>query len=298
MKKLLLVLMVVALSSFLLVGCLGEGTVVDPDPDPDPTPAAEISVTVAGQAIVGDKTYVKEASLAVTVKFIDPIPADEAVWITNDVPLVVWVATTATDATRTEFKGTLTFATGVDECVPVCIQVLVGDICCADVIASQVVVVDGDNPYATVVLDVDTCSCTDEASFTFSGTKKTTCGYEGCCDDACSGFDAWTIKIWPEGADKLCDDPCFEDTGACPVTSATGCLDCLLFSDTTDGEVTYDVDYTLVDKVGNKVEDTFVVILDTDSVVSIDTVAEASLTKDENLNYILLDPEECEEECE
>ena len=289
MKNLLLVLLVVALASFLFVGCLGEGTVVDNGDDDETPPVVEqaVTISVADQAIVGDKTYVKAGALDVTVKFADPIPADEAVWITNSVPLD-WESTTATDATRTEFKGTLTFDAGEDLCPPVCIQVLVGDVCCAEVIASQVVVVDDVVPYATVVLDVDTCSCTDEANFTFSGTKKTTCGSEGCCGDACSGFDAWTIKIWPTGADKDCDDPCFEDTGACPVASTTGCLDCLLFSDTTTSNVSYDVDYTLVDKVGNKVSDTWKVVLDTDSVVSID--GDETPSVDEDDNYILLDP--------
>jgi hypothetical protein len=42
----------------------------------------------------------------------------------------------------------------------------------------------------------------------------------------------------------------------------------LLYADS--GEVTYDVDYILTDKVGNTFTDTWTITLDTDSVVSID----------------------------
>ncbi len=45
MKKLLLVLVVVTLASFLLVGCLPGGTTPDPDPDPDPDPTVQ-AVTI------------------------------------------------------------------------------------------------------------------------------------------------------------------------------------------------------------------------------------------------------------
>jgi len=288
MKKLLLVLAVVAMASFLFVGCLPGGTTPGTDTDTDTDVVPTVTISVEDQAIIGDKTYVRADDLDVTVKFTEAVPADKAVWVSLDD--ITYVATTAKTVARLEFVTDTALAfTG--DCAPVCIYVKVGDICCTDEEYSQVVVVDGLDPYATVVLDVDTCSCTDEANFTFSGTKKTTCGYEGCCDDACSGFDAWTIKIWPADADKDCDDPCFEDTGACPVSSTTACLDCLLFSDTEEANVFYDVDYTLVDNVGNKVSDTWVVELDTDSVVSIDEIAEASLVVDLNGDYILLDPE-------
>jgi len=74
MKKLLLVLMVVAMASFLLVGCLGTGTVVDEDDNGDDVVVTEICPTVAvtTQVAVAGKNYIKAGSQTITVTFAVP----------------------------------------------------------------------------------------------------------------------------------------------------------------------------------------------------------------------------------
>jgi len=78
MKKLLLVLMVVAMASFLLVGCLGTGTTPEPTPEPEPEPeptVQAVTITVVDQypAAPAKAEYIAAKPLKVTVEFALPV---------------------------------------------------------------------------------------------------------------------------------------------------------------------------------------------------------------------------------
>ena len=84
MKKLLLVLMVVAMASFLLVGCLGEGTVADDDDDdiiiPPPTVDPYITV-VYGYLDSHGVTYLKATGNVIKVTFPEAVDSEYSVYI-------------------------------------------------------------------------------------------------------------------------------------------------------------------------------------------------------------------------
>ena len=85
MKKFIIVLMVVAVASFLFVGCLPGGVTPDPDPDPDPDP---VVVATVAPIIVGvtDGAYVNKAEAVdgITVNGTAPTYSEVKIYI-NDI---------------------------------------------------------------------------------------------------------------------------------------------------------------------------------------------------------------------
>jgi hypothetical protein len=80
MKKLLLVLLVAALASYLLVGCIpvtpGEG---EGEGEVGICPA----ITISSQQAVGTKTYIKGGTQTITVTF--AVPTEPvSIWLTYD----------------------------------------------------------------------------------------------------------------------------------------------------------------------------------------------------------------------
>jgi len=280
MKKLLLVLALIAMASFLFVGCLGEGTVADTDTDTDTdTDVVEPCVITYEAAKSFTDTagikYVQGGANAVEVAFTTAIAADDSVWIrVNDGSETPgdWELLDPKDATRFVFKGTLTFPVDKSGCAPICVEVLVGDICCSDTVYYETVRVDNTNPYVNVwVSAVDCGDCDEQAKLVFTSSKTDDCLVtSSCCGDDCSDVAGWTFKLWTEAdyADKDCKTPCYEDEGGCPLSFNTGCLPCLVFD--TDSTVVYRADFVLTDNVGNDFKDTWTITLDSDSITKIE----------------------------
>jgi len=251
MKKLLLVLLVVALASFLLVGCFGvpDGTEGEGEGEGE----VEICPTVAitSQVAIEGKTYIKGGvKQTITVTF--AVPTEPiAVWIggalravMDDVELVVYP-----NADKTVYTGTFVFGYYGESCSEAYIYV---DTCAVCSECKYPYIVDSVAPEATVEVCLVDCTCAGcEVVFSSDILTDTCDPDEVLCDDDCSGFASWSVDIYDRYPfDECCEVPCYEPiesaSGVCPIDFTTTCL--------TDGVVGVDVVYavvTLVDNVGN-----------------------------------------------
>jgi len=244
MKKLLLVLLVVALASFLFVGCLPT-TPPAPPAEGEGEGEAEICPTVAvtSQVAVGGKNYIKGGKQTITVTFAVP---------TEPVSVFIGSGLKASDevvmyanADKTVYTGSYTFGT-VNECGEAYIYVETCETCDY---CKYPYTVDTVPPEATVEICIDDCTCAGcELVFSSDIVTDICDPDEVLCDDACSGFASWSIDIYDKYPfDECCEVPCYEpiesDSGVCPIDFTTTCLD-----------FTVDTAYvvvTLVDNVGN-----------------------------------------------
>jgi len=256
MKKLLLVIMVVAMASFLFVGCMPSPT-PDPDPDPDPTPTAitaTIAVATETPADALGKVYVKDGPRDITVTFSEAVE--------NPVVKVGTVVVPMFSVDNLVFVGTGDFVGPCDA-----VLITVGGVC-ADLCAAKSVVVDSGNPFAELQATVAECDCSSGYTLTITSdwTASAECAPddEGCCGDACSGLEKWNIKVYDDNPFEGCceDADCLDpikvaDSTVCPIAVTTDCIDEVW---TTDSEwvgffdQTYYVIATLTDNVGNVME--------------------------------------------
>ncbi|MBU4510535.1 Ig-like domain-containing protein [bacterium] len=158
-------------------------------------------------------------------------------------------------------------------CMLVCVEVqrVISDEFCPtcpgdkEIILSDPVKVDSLDPYVDLNITFDSCitsTCPTVTAAIFSFETDLTgdyCNISNCCENTCSGLASWVI----ENTD-LCN-PCSASGTTCPVEGDFPC-GCLLYADSGE-TITYDLDFTMVDNVGNKFEDTWNIKLDTDSVV-------------------------------
>jgi len=255
MKKLLLVIMVVAMASFLFVGCIPSPTPdPDPDPDPDPTPTAitaTIAVATEWLEVATGKTFVKGGNREIAVTFSEAVA--------NPVVKVGTVVVPVFTVDDKVFKGTGAFVGPCDA-----VLITVGGVC-DDLCAAKSVVVDSGLPFAELKATVAECECDTGFALTVTSdwSDTTDCGsVPGCCGDDCSGLASWNVKIYDEMPWEDCcvGDPCVDpikvaDGVACPVTITTECIDEVY---THEGWVDffsnhYWVIATLTDKVGNTI---------------------------------------------
>jgi hypothetical protein len=258
MKKLLLVLMVVAIAAFLLVGCIpvtpGEG-------EGEGEGEVEICPTVAvsGQAVVGGKTYIKGGSQTITVTFavptapvsvyvgdalklteLDLLPGDEVVMHTTD---------------NKVYTGTFTFAGACDE------GYIYVDTCDVCAYCKYPYTVDTVAPTAKIEICSDGCTCAG-CALSFTSTITEDCTDIVNCGDACSGFASWSIDIYDnfpfdECCDASCETPIASDSGVCPIDFTTSCLTTVIDNLNAVGNPASDSVFavvTLVDNVGNDVK--------------------------------------------
>jgi len=247
MKKLLLVLMVVALASFLFVGCL---PVTPNEGEGEGEGEAEIcpTVSITSQAEVGGKTYIKAGSQTITVTFAVPTEPVSVFVGPNikgnpdGVPDLAAEVVMYPDADKKVYTGTYTF-TG--ECDEDYIYVVTCATCAP---CKYPYIVDSVGPTAKIEVDIDDCVCAGCELIFESFITETDCDPDVVeCDDACSGFASWSIDIYEDDPfDECCLIPCEEpiasDSDVCPVDFTTACL--------TEDFVYVVV--TLVDEVGNE----------------------------------------------
>ena len=251
MKKLLLVLLVVTLASFLFVGCL---PVTPAEGEGEGEGEAEIcpTVSVTSQAAVGGKTYIKAGKQTITVTFAVPtepvsvyvgwdlrpngFPGEEVVMYPN--------------ADKTIYTGEFKFGDVYEGCNEAYIYVETCETCDY---CKYPYTVDPHDPY--VVLEVavsgefEDCPCGGCAMTISSVVEEDVCDPDVvCCGDDCSGLASWSFRLfdeypWNVCCDAGCEDPIFEDSGTdCPIEFTTDCLD----------EGIYYAILDLVDNVGNE----------------------------------------------
>jgi len=293
MKKLLLVLMVVAMASFLLVGCFGvpdDGT----DGDGDGDVAVEATMTWGSEYTnPAGVTFIRCFDDILTVTTPTAVETDYVVyaavkWYGSKDEPTEWyecmVALTP-DATRTIWTLDYTEETGdepnflfgcevpIGECEPFCVVALLKHPCCpGEEIALRVVSADCTPPTADLAVTfydcIDACDpeeCAVPGAYA-TWTSRTTgdCETTDCCEDDCSGVAGWSIVVDP----SLCEDPCDQVNGTgCPIEGTLEC-GCLVYPESGTKEVI--VAWSLEDNVGNKVDGEVTIELDTDEVTKID----------------------------
>ena len=281
MKKLLLVLMIVAMASFLFVGCLGDGIINGTEEEEEEE--VEVAITIEDEYLsTGGVTFVG-CEKDVIVAFPTAVATDYIVYVAKKVVVGSTVTYSYDVAATPNADRTIWTVTDYDfgdlievDCEAVCIVALLKHPCCpGDEVDLRVVTVDCELPYADLAVTFkdcfDPCAETDEcnpfvggAYFEFSSREVGECATTDCCADDCSGFASWTLVIDPDPCAPACDTVA---GSACPVEGIVEC-GCLLYATTTE-TLTYDVKYTLLDNVGNKFEDTWTITVDTDSVTNI-----------------------------
>ena len=285
MKKLLLVLLVVALASFLLVGCL-PGTTPDDDEDEDDGDDVIVPVIMTIEdeyKSTAGVTYVG-CEKDVTVTFSEAVEVDYIVYLAQKVwnestgkyeyyPDPMLAATPNTARTVWTYEDFCFGCATEGACEPICLVAFVKHPCCpGEEVALRVVTVDCYEP--TLDLFVKFTDCEDPCvepdpcdppvpGMYMEWTSRTTdiCETTDCCEDDCSGDGPWSLVIDPDP----CLGPCVEAPGeGCPVEGVIEC-GCLDYADT--GEVCYYVDFSFEDNVGNAVESTWKLCFDTDELV-------------------------------
>src|SRR5665648_260554 len=255
MKKLLLVLLVVALAAFLLVGC---NPVTPPVEGEGEGEVEGVTVAIADSAKVGDYTYVSAGSHDITVTFptpvaglvsasISPCSGDYTkAFIAGGSSVVLFP-----DATRKIWTGSGTFTASASDCCASYVEVVSGE-CTDTVCIAFPVIVDGEPPEATVEVCLADCTCAGCEIVFSSHTNEEEClPDEVICGDDCSGLASWSIDIFDRYPfDECCETPCYEPiesgSGVCPIDFTTSCL-----TDLVAGIDTVYAVVTLVDNVGN-----------------------------------------------
>jgi hypothetical protein len=256
MKKLILVLLVVALAAFLLVGCIP----VTPGEGEGEGEGELAKVVIDGAVVIDGKTYVSAGPHDVTVTF----PAPVANWVDGYIDSCYGDYSKAKDegfvlfpdATKKVWTGSANFVTGsyynANEWIylPCCatyVEISTGE-CDETTCIWFPVIVDGCPPYAEIKVSVANCTCAG-CAITFASTSTDPDCAEGelCCGDDCSGLASWAINLYDGNPfdtccdPSVCEEPIGTDSGVCPIDFTTECL---------EGGKTYYAVISLVDKVG------------------------------------------------
>jgi predicted small secreted protein len=245
MKKLLLVLVVVAMASFLLTGCFG----VPDGAEGEDEGEGETGVVVAIEdaVVVDGKTYVSCGTHTITVTFPAPVVGYADAWISicsgdyspdgvysKDMYDEGTTVVLFPDATRKVWTGSGYFGECNGGCTPCCasyVSIYAGE-CEDEACIWFPVIVDCCEPYAEIDISVDNCTCED-CKLTFeSGVNTADCAPdEECCGDSCSGLASWSIVLYEDYPFDECCDPsiCEEPIGSCsgttcPIECTTECL--------------------------------------------------------------------------
>jgi hypothetical protein len=266
MKKLLLVLLVVTLASFLFVGCIP----VTPPAEGEGEGEAEIcpTVSITSQVAVDGKNYIKAGSQTVTVTFAVPTePVSVYVGaglrlVLEDMEVVMYA-----NADKTVYTGDFKFGDYSPDCGEAYIYVETCDTCEP---CKYPYTVDGVIPDADLEVCASTCDCGGcQISFTSTVLTSPCNPDEELCWDDCSGIAGWSIAIYDQDPyDECCDMPCVEPiytcTGVdpfCPIECVTDCLD----ECDAQGMMELYVVWTIWDMVGNENVEGEMILVDCDS---------------------------------
>ena len=289
MKKLLLVLAVVAMASFLLVGCFAVPDGTEGEGEGEGEPEVLDAITIEDEYLATSGVTFVGCEKDVTVTLSEAVETDYVVYVAiknfdgttttydYDVPATPNADRTIWTVTGYDFGAVLT-GDKLADCSPICLVALVKHPCCpGEEGPLRVVTVDCEAPYADLAVTfkdcLDPCAETDEcnpyvggAYFEFSSREAGLCSTTDCCGDDCSGLASWTLVVDPDP----CAPACKTVYGsACPVEGVVEC-GCLPYAAGDDEPtLTYDVTYTLLDNVGNKFEDTWTITVDSGNVTNI-----------------------------
>jgi len=266
MKKLLLVLLVVIMASFLFVGCLPT-TPAEGEGEGEGEGEVGVTVEIADSVVVDGKTYVSCGPHTITVTFPAPVVGGVSGYVTcctgdyskasepNGIECGSEVVLFP-NADRTVWTGSGDFGCGLfrgekflcGDCCASYVEIYAGE-CEAEACIWFPVIVDCDDPFALIEITAEACEC-EGCEITFESiVSEYVCDPdEECCGDECSGLASWSVVLYDGYPFDECCDPsvCEEPIGscsgtACPIECTTECLE--------EG-VTYYAVVTLVDNVG------------------------------------------------
>jgi len=207
MKKLLLVLLVIALASFLLVGCFGvpDGTEGEGEGEGEVgiCPTVAVSETLA----IGTKNYLKAGKHTITVTF--AVPTEPvSVYIGEDIKAnPVGVPDDAKEVVM--YTTDKKVYTGVYTFKGVCAEDYIYVVTCATCAPCKTAfVVDGAGPKSEITITSKACVVCPEVGFC-DLIFKTPTQCDVCCGDGCSGFASYTIDLYTVlPFDVCCDISC------------------------------------------------------------------------------------------
>ena len=282
MKKLLFVILMIIIVSFLFVGCLPV-TPSEGDGEGESEGEAEVIIEIEKEyKSPAGVTYVP-CKAKVTVTFPTPVDTDYVVYIARKIvdgdgnveyrPIEPEPIPATPNADRTvwiieEYAFLYGYpCSDLDKdvqvqycsCEPICLIALVKHPCCpGEEVALRVVTVDCQSPILDLFVKFNDCidSCeepnpcnpsTPGVYMEWTSNNIGSCESTSCCDDDCSGVASWSIEINPDS----CGGPCTLVTGeGCPVEGAVDC-GCLTYAD-AGTTVVHTIIFTIVDNVGNK----------------------------------------------
>lgn len=229
MKKLLLILLVVTLASFLFVGCLPT-TPAEGEGEGETAAAVCPTVSVTSQVVVEGKTYIKSGAQTITVTF--TVPTEPvSVYIgaalkiedpSSDKVEVVMYANTD----KTVYTGTFKFldedkGEKSNDCVEAYIYV---DTCDACASCKYPYIVDKEPPYLLLELNSDPCTCEGVFLDFMVETDSQDCAEDThCCNDRCTALVSGSLAVYDEDPfNDCCEISCVAPLWNC---SFEGCPD-------------------------------------------------------------------------
>jgi len=240
MKKLLLVLLVVIMASFLFVGCLPT-TPAESEGEGEGEGEVGVTVDIADSVVVDGKTYVSCGPHTITVTFPAPVVGGVSGYVTcctgdysklseaNSIIECGGEVVLFPNADRTVWTGSGDFGCGLFKkklilCEPCCasyVEIYAGE-CEAEACIWFPVIVDCEDPFAEIAIDVEDCECAG-CKITFETiTDPEECAEDVvCCDDTCSGLASWSVVLYDGDPFDVCCDPnvCEEPIGSCSGTT-------------------------------------------------------------------------------
>jgi hypothetical protein len=245
--------MVVALASFLFVGCVPV-TPAEGEGEGEGEVAMCPTVSVTSQQAVGTKTYIKGGEQTITITFAVPTEPVAAFIGTGLKAPTEGEVVLYPNADKTVYTGTYVFGASY-ACGEAYIYV---DTCLECDYCKFAYTVDTVGPVSEIEIASVPCAATCNplgCTLTFKTPKAASTCADVCCGDACSDFASYTIDLFSEDPfDECCDVPCATPTYSC--TTGVVCpIDCTLTC-ITGTTTTTDKDYymvaTLLDNVGNR----------------------------------------------
>jgi len=291
MKKLLLVLLVVALASFLFVGCLPT-TPSEGEGEGEGEGEAEIcpTVSVATEVEISGTKYINNGTRVITVTFAEatePVSVYVGAKLDGDtstkgnpvgVPDTAQEVVLSADASKKVYTGKFKFQ-GDADCESAYIYVVTCATCAP---CKYPYTVDNAGPCSKLNLKQypsAVCSCGGINLRFYTPSAAAEC-FSSFCGDSCSGLDTYTVDLYKTNPfDTCCDVPCASPIDSC---SGTGCdIDCTIpCFDLTDYTNNPTMDLymvaTLLDKVGNKTRYYAKINVDSTSINSVDTYTNQS----------------------
>jgi len=292
MKKLLLVLMVVALAAFLLVGCI-PGTPAEGEGEGEGEVETCPTLTVSGEVTIAGAKYLKKGTQTITVTFAaatEPVSVYVGAKLDGDtatkanpvgVPETAQEVSMSADATKKVYTGKFNFK-GDEDCATGYIYVVTCATCAP---CKYPYTVDTKGACSEILIrkyPSTGCSC-GVVNINFV-TQTAACAT--CCGDSCTGLNTATFDLYktdPFGT--CCDIPCISPIATC---TSTGCnINCTIpcfdiyaqypyvkmYADQAVGNDLTAYDFflvaTLADKVGNKTYYYAKVKIDSGAVVSV-----------------------------